>query len=169
MGSSGGAASYTSQRRFSVVAGGWFAVGSKVDSDRLIYDRRPRNATEQRLRWADLPHGTMFVDIVLEPGFGLRGTAKDLRVWLFCIQQNHLVSHVAGRPWTSESLPGLVSKTGPHRLCLLIQGMGDLNSVDVAQLVDEFIFHNAGVLDRDTLFKIWETSAFGTTLGRHLH
>ena len=38
---------------------GWFAVPSKDSSDRLIYDRRPRNAVESRLDWVHLPHGTM--------------------------------------------------------------------------------------------------------------
>ena len=50
-----------------VLPGGWFAVASKDDSDRLILDRRPRNATEDRLCWARMPHGTLFVSVYPPP------------------------------------------------------------------------------------------------------
>eukprot|EP00972_Heterocapsa_arctica_P101261 14926409-Heterocapsa_arctica.AAC.1 len=38
---------------------GMFTVPRKTESDRLIIDRRPQNATEKKLSWATLPRGTM--------------------------------------------------------------------------------------------------------------
>ena len=40
------------------ISGGLFAVHHKVGSDRLINDRRPFNSIENRLGWAQLPHGS---------------------------------------------------------------------------------------------------------------
>ena len=37
---------------------GVFAVPHKADADRLIFDRRPQNATERRLRWCTVTHGS---------------------------------------------------------------------------------------------------------------
>ena len=46
---------------------GMFAVEHKIESDRLIIDRRPQNSTEHRLHWAHLPHGTMLCQLRLPP------------------------------------------------------------------------------------------------------
>ena len=95
----------------------------------------------------------MYYDAVLPAGWGMRGTCKDRRVRFFCLKQDQPHANVVGRAWTADDLPDPLPGTGAYRLCLLIQEMGDLNSVDVAQLVHEHILHNAGVLDRGTLLR----------------
>ena len=40
-----------------ILVGGLFAVHKDTDQDRLIFDRRPQNASELRLRWSTLPGG----------------------------------------------------------------------------------------------------------------
>ena len=43
----------------SPLVGGLFCVAHKAEVDRLINDRRPLNAVEGRLFWAQLPHGCL--------------------------------------------------------------------------------------------------------------
>ena len=43
------------------ILGGLLAFQRKVESDRLINDRRPLNCLEHRLGWAKLPHGCPFL------------------------------------------------------------------------------------------------------------
>ena len=59
---------------------GMFPFAKSADRDRLITNRRPRNARERKIgASADLfPHGCMLVDFVLSKRGGLRGSGDDL-------------------------------------------------------------------------------------------
>ena len=46
--------------RGKLLTGGLFCVPKNEGEDRLIFDRRPENATMHRLRWASLPSGACF-------------------------------------------------------------------------------------------------------------
>lgn len=61
-----------------VIAGGLFAVDHKPHSDRIILDRRPFNELERRLVWARLPHGSLLTQMIVPPGFSVRGSGDDL-------------------------------------------------------------------------------------------
>ena len=136
-------------------AGGFFAVKHKPTSDRLIYDRRKRNARERRLGWSRLPSGVQWTQAVIGDDEFMRGSADDLRVWFYCLKaapHGH-VYNVVGKSWTCRDLkaanlpvpPG--ARDGePCRFCLQVQGMGDLNAVDVAQLVHEGILRRHDAL-----------------------
>ena len=47
---------------------GLFGVHHKPGRLRLIVDRRLQNATEDRLCWETLPHGSMLAQLYLDPG-----------------------------------------------------------------------------------------------------
>ena len=70
-----------------VKAGGFFCVGHKRDADRLVYDRRPRNHAEHRLRWARLPAGPLLRHILLPKGHSVRGSLDDLKVFFYSLAQ----------------------------------------------------------------------------------
>ncbi len=57
---------------------GVFAVPHKPTADRFIFDRRVLNATEARLKWCSLPHGTQLTQVALGPSEQIRGTVRDL-------------------------------------------------------------------------------------------
>ena len=61
------------------LAGGLFSVAKDLDHDRLIFDRRPQNATERRLNWICLPGAAQLQRIVLRYDQCLRGSGDDLR------------------------------------------------------------------------------------------
>ena len=42
------------------LCGGFFCVPKNELEDRLIFDRRPENATMERVIWAELPAGACF-------------------------------------------------------------------------------------------------------------
>eukprot|EP00972_Heterocapsa_arctica_P006333 929996-Heterocapsa_arctica.AAC.1 len=63
---------------------GLFTVPHKVDTDRLINDRRPQNATESGLRWGELPRGSLLGQIRLLPNQHVRGSGDDLSNY-FCL------------------------------------------------------------------------------------
>ena len=65
---------------------GFFCVREERDEERkvwvfrLVLDRRPRNAVERQVRPRDdaLPHGTCFLDVVLDEDEQLRLWTSDL-------------------------------------------------------------------------------------------
>ena len=67
--------------------GGLFAVRHKPAADRLIYDRRPRNALEERFNWISLPAGCQWSQVVLDDSCCLRGSADDLSTYFYCLAQ----------------------------------------------------------------------------------
>jgi hypothetical protein len=83
------------------LAGGWFAVPHKAEQDRLIYDRRPANATELRFKWSTLPHGSQLAQLVVPTTWSVRGSLKDLRAYFFCLSQlpGQLCKNAVGREW----------------------------------------------------------------------
>jgi hypothetical protein len=95
------------------LAGGWFSVAHKELFDRLIFDRRPANATESRLGWAQLPHGSLLTQVVLRGSRCLRGSLHDLRVFFFCLAQpeEHVHKNAVGRIWGGKRLSR--SRFGP--------------------------------------------------------
>ena len=64
------------------IVGGLFGVWHR-NGKRLIFNRRPQNAIEERLGWARLPLGCQFCKLVLKPGEGIRGSGADLKSCFF--------------------------------------------------------------------------------------
>ena len=62
---------------------GLFAVEHKPTSERLIIDRRPQNATERRLNWCKLPHGTLLTRLRLAPDEHVRASADDISCFFY--------------------------------------------------------------------------------------
>ena len=125
-----------------MLPGGWFSVAHREHADRLIYDRRPKNAVERRWHWVVLPHGSLFCQLILRRGFGARGSLHDLECYFFCLKQapGAEAFNVVGRSWGASDFPKLhLAGPGPFRLCLAVQGMGDKNAVDIAQLNHECV------------------------------
>ena len=57
---------------------GLFSIDEDEQRDRLIFDRRPENATMLRLDWCKLPAASCFSHLLLESDEVLRGSGDDL-------------------------------------------------------------------------------------------
>ena len=133
-----------------LLVGGFFSVKKSEDEDRLIYDRRPQNATMQQLPWAKLPNGSLFCRMKLLPNEYLRGSGDDLRNYYYTLRLSgdwHRFNAVGRRV-----LPDLVAQAGfdpkvPHRMRVL--GMGDINGCAIAQATHEAILEHKGLLGED--------------------
>ena len=145
----------------SVLVGGLFGLTKpqkrKGDpkKQRIIFDRRVQNATEDRVSWIRLPAAAQLVHLVLGRRHVLRGSGKDLSDFYFYIRHlgiwwrrnafGRRVSKALLDEWWDRR--GVGPKKGPYRVCLKVAGMGDLNTVDLGTAVHEGILRNHGVLD----------------------
>ena len=64
---------------------GLFGMHHEPGRLRLIVDRRPQNATEDRLCWETLPHGSMLAQLYLDPGQQIRGSGDDLENYFYLL------------------------------------------------------------------------------------
>jgi hypothetical protein len=132
-----------------------FCVAKDADRDRLIFDRRPENATMRRLNWAKLPSGACYLRMILKEGEVLRGSGDDLSNFYYhlMLPSEYLRFNGFGR----RVSPEVVAKFGgdvtrPHRLCFRVLGMGDTSACDIAQgLHEDLVARFGGVSGRDFL------------------
>ncbi len=107
-----------------------------IDVDRVIFDRRPANSCEYRLRWARLPLGTQLS----------RVSGEDSKSYFFQLE-NVPYSRpydASGRQFKGEENPELQLEAGrAKRLTLRVCAMGGLNSADVAQATHEAVLQQA--------------------------
>ncbi|CAE7669804.1 osm1 [Symbiodinium sp. CCMP2592] len=136
-----------------LLGGGLFCVAKNQQEDRLIYDRRPENATMPRLRWATLPSGACFTRLLLEPNQYLRGSGDDLRNYYYSLRlpEGWVRYNSVGR----RVHPDVVRDHGgdpavDYRLCFRVLGMGDKNGCCIAQATHEAVLRRHGVLDAST-------------------
>ena len=148
-------------RRGKLMQGGLFCVEKNAQEDRLIFDRRPENATMPRLEWAALPSAACFARMLLEPCQYLRASGDDLRNFYYMLRlpPNWVRFNSVGRRVDSH----VVEQHGldpavPHRLCFRVLGMGDRNGCAIAQATHEAILKSVGLLDPQ------ETLAYGRTV-----
>ena len=133
-----------------LMQGGLFCVEKNSSEDRLIFDRRPENATMPRLEWAALPSAACFTRMLLGPCQYLRASGDDLRNFYYMLRlpPNWVRFNSVGR----RVDPCLVAEHGldpsvPHRLCFRVLGMGDRNGCAIAQATHEAILKSVGLLD----------------------
>ena len=62
---------------------GLFCVPKNTEEDRVIFDRRPENATMGRLNWARLPSEACYTHLLLQQHQYLRGSGEDLRNFFY--------------------------------------------------------------------------------------
>ena len=133
-----------------LLTGGLFCVAKNSSEDRLIYDRRPENATMERLNWAKLPSGACFTRMLLRPNQYLRGSGDDLRNYYYSLRlpSGWVRYNSVGRRVHPEVVrkQGLDPKTH-FRLCFRVLGMGDKNGCCIAQATHEAVLRKHGVLD----------------------
>ena len=74
---------------------------------RLIFDRRPQNATERPLTWISLPSAALLRKKVLPPGSIWRGTGKDLENYYFSLKhcKQWWARHAVGSPLLANLIP----------------------------------------------------------------
>lgn len=132
-----------------LLTGGFFCVKKNELEDRLIYDRRPENATMEQLRWAKLPSGACFARLLLEPDEFLRGSGDDLRTYFYslALPDDWIRYNSVGR----RVAPAVVAEWGgdpsiPHRMAMRVLGMGDINACCIAQGVHEHVLQTHTVL-----------------------
>ena len=124
--------------RGELITGGLFAVDHKPTSDRIILDRRPFNELERRLVWAKLPHGSLLTQLIVPPGFSIRGSGDDLSNYFYLLkhQEAWLPRNAIGKTFDGrgyEKFGGIPGKK--YLLSFRVIAMGDLNAVDIAQQV----------------------------------
>ncbi|CAE7553167.1 unnamed protein product, partial [Symbiodinium sp. CCMP2456] len=132
-----------------LLVGGLFGVAKNEAEDRLIFDRRPENATMEKISWAKLPSGACFTRLLLSPEEYLRGSGDDLRNYYYTLRlpENWIKHTAVGRrlsPHVRREL-GLCPRR-EYRLCFRVLGMGDINGCDIAQAVHEAVLRRRGVL-----------------------
>ena len=136
-----------------LLTGGFFCVKKSESEDRLIYDRRPENATMERLNWSRLPSGACFARLLLEPNEFLRGSGDDLRTYYYslALPTNWIKYNSVGR----RVDPKIVLEWGgdpkvAYRPAMRVLGMGDTNACCIAQGVHEHILEQNGLLSPET-------------------
>ena len=136
--------------RGKLLTGGLFCVPKNEGEDRLIFDRRPENATMHRLRWASLPSGACFTKLLLGEDEFLRASGDDLRNYYYMLRlpPGWVRYNSVGR----RVDPKVVARWHgdpkvPYRLAFRVLGMGDKNGCDIAQATHEAILRRHGVLD----------------------
>ncbi|MDE0839882.1 MAG: hypothetical protein OSB41_12645, partial [Kiritimatiellae bacterium] len=99
--------------------------------------------------------GVQLTQLVLDHDEVVRGSTRDLRVWFFCLKQapGADIYNAVGRPWHARDFPERELGTGAHWLVLTVQGMGDLNAVDIAQCTHEAILVNNGAFPLETVLR----------------
>ncbi|CAE7196758.1 unnamed protein product [Symbiodinium sp. CCMP2592] len=136
--------------RGELLLGGLFCVAKNSTEDRLIFDRRPENATMHRLSWARLPAGACFARLLLGPREYLRGSGHDLRNYYYTLRLPE--GWVRYNGFGRRVCPQVVAKHNgdpkiAYRLAFRVLGMGDKNGCDIAQAVHESLLRRHGVLD----------------------
>ena len=133
-----------------LLLGGLFAVPHKASTDRLIFDRRPQNAEEARLGWAALPLGAQLSRLVLGRGSAVRASGDDLRTYFYALRsaKGVEVRNCFGRAIRGSEAAELGgSPSCSYRLGLAVEGMGDLNAVDVAHTTHACLLEKFGLMD----------------------
>ncbi len=136
-----------------LLTGGFFCVRKSEKEDRLIYDRRPENATMERLNWSKLPAGACLTRLLLEPDEFLRGSGDDLRTYYYslALPKNWVRFNSVGRrvdPKIVEEFGGVPGR--PYRVAMKVLGMGDTNACCIAQAVHEHVLSSQGLLQPHT-------------------
>jgi hypothetical protein len=129
---------------------GAFCVEHKIESDRLIFDRRCQNATERRLHWCSLPHGTCFTRLRLRTDEELQAHGDDISNYFYHLKlaEHHRHRSAFGRVFTGREAAELGGDPNVrYHLMSTVWNMGDHNSVCVAQLA------HIGLLGRHGAFK----------------
>ena len=119
---------------------------------RLIIDRRPQNSTEDRLCWKTLPHGSLLSQIYLNPDEHLRCSGDDFSNYFYLLSHapNWTHRNCFGRVFIGESAQALGGDPAMrYHLKLTVVGMGDLNSVDIAQATHLDILTSRGCMGAD--------------------
>lgn len=130
-----------------LIKGGLFAVPHKETSDRLINDRRPLNARENKLGWCELPAGPMLAQLILEETESVRASGDDLSNYFYLIK--HLEEwqprNCFGKEFKGELLQDLgLSPKETYVATFRVLCMGDQNGVCIAQATHEAVL-KAGV------------------------
>ena len=129
-----------------VITGGLFAVDHKEESDRVILDRRPFNELERRLVWAHLPHGSLLTQIIVPPGFSVRGSGDDLSNYFYLLKHHDgwLPRNTIGHVFDGKGYEEFGGQPGKgYLLSFRVIAMGDLNAVDIAQQVHFEVLRDA--------------------------
>lgn len=150
-----------------LIKGGLFCVPHKATSDRLINDRRPLNARENRLNWSKLPSGQMLCQLILEPGQSIRCSGDDLSNYFYLIKHSEewLPRNCFGDPIWGSQLPGIGLEPGTRYLpSFKVVCMGDTNGVDIAQATHESVLKAAGCMSKENTLVYGEIMPPSNTL-----
>jgi hypothetical protein len=110
----------------------------KDGAQRLVLDRRPQNAVEERLRGPPLPYGGSFTRLQLGPQEVVRTSLRDAKDYYYVFQQDiaRLVWQAFGRPVEPSWFPDCdAARQGATLLqpCFCALMMGDHNALDITE------------------------------------
>ena len=140
-------------KRGRLLLGGLFTVTHKNDYDRLIFDRRPQNAQEKRLRWIRLPLGAQMARLILRRHQGIRGSGDDLRTFYYRLRNapGSSCRNCFGRAITGQTAAKFGGDPSQrYRMGLRVIGMGDGNAVDVTHTTHIALLQRFGAMSQDT-------------------
>ncbi len=109
---------------------GCFAVWHE-HGQRAIFDCRPSNPGEERLRFTVLPNGCILASLRLGRQEGLRGSGDDLSNWFYQMKESPELwgRRAFGRQITGETAEAFGSSAdGKLRMVLTVLGMGTSNA-----------------------------------------
>ena len=161
------------------LAGGVFAVRKKWDQQkehwiqRLVLDRRPRNAEEELVGAAELhesmPHGTVWCELQLDPDERMALWATDLQSFYYACrvsparaESNQFTKLVDLRPFSDlcavrayrmRLAAGEAGHVDRGALCLNALAMGDINATGFAQAAHRELLRRAQALPEEMPYR----------------
>ena len=163
---------------------GMFPVHKSADRDRLVSNRRPRNAVEQRIGAAAelFPHGCMFTELLVGARARVRGSGDDLPDFYHTVKVSSArarsnafgrpvrfrdVAHLAAARRLREQRPDIQDNTLIRALQATLP-MGDTNATDYGQLAHLGVLREGEALDESAYVSYREPAAgWGYMAGCH--
>ena len=137
-----------------VLAAGILGADKKSGAQRLLLDRRPLNAIEERLVGLSLPFAVDFVRFELGPSEVIRTSLRDGKDQCYVLRPNdaRIEWQAFGQPVENDWFPDAAIPGAPYlQPCFLGLMQGDHNAADIAEAVGRAILCDSGAFPVDDL------------------
>ena len=137
-----------------VLSAGILGADKKSGAQRLLLDRRPQNAIEERLVGLSLPFAGDFVRFELGPSEVIRTSLRDGKDQYYVLRPDdaRVAWQAFGQPVDSDWFPDDAIDGAPWlQPCFLGLMQGDHNAADIAEAVGRAILCDSGAFPVDDL------------------
>ena len=137
-----------------VLVAGMLGADKKTGAQRLLFDRRPLNAIEERLVGEALPFAGDFVRIELGPAEVIRTSLRDGKDQYYVLDpgEARVGWQAFGRPVDPDWFPDVVIPGAPWlQPCFTGLIQGDHNAADIAETVGRAILCRSGAFPTEDL------------------